>query len=407
MNQSSKPRICLLTETYHPLVGGGETQARTLTEGLILQGWHILVLTRRHDTTLPRREVVNNVPVYRISPSGSTHWKKWGLLLSCGPALWILRRQYDLIFVSGFRVVGLTAVILAKLLGKKVILKADSLGEMSGVFFAGGLARFGLSPASWPFRVFLQLRNSVLRRADHFVAISTAIVEELKAHGISDEQIERIPNSVDISRFYPVDKRTKQTMRRKLNLPVEKIIIIYTGRLVAYKGLPLLLSVWKKIVTQNKNIHLLLVGSGGLDLDNCEAELQAFVIKHKLQDTVHFTGSVSNVQEYLQASDIFVFPTENEAFGISLIEAMACGLAAVSTAVGGIKDILENGRDGVVIMPGNFEQLLVAFSRLLGDYAFCQQLGENALHTIQTRYATTSVNQHYSRLFSNMLNQYI
>jgi hypothetical protein len=86
---------------------------------------------------------------------------------------------YDLIFVSGFRVVGVTAVLLAKLLGKKVILKADSLGEMSGDFFTGGLARFGLRPGSLLFRAFLGLRNRILRRADRFVAISSVVADEL------------------------------------------------------------------------------------------------------------------------------------------------------------------------------------------------------------------------------------
>jgi hypothetical protein len=55
MKPSSTPRICLLTETYHPLVGGGETQARSLAEGLVAQGWQVFILTRRHATPCPAR----------------------------------------------------------------------------------------------------------------------------------------------------------------------------------------------------------------------------------------------------------------------------------------------------------------------------------------------------------------
>lgn len=402
----SKARVCLLTETYHPLVGGGETQARTLAEGLSKQDWDVLVLTRRHAATLPRQEIIGGVPVYRLPPSGAAHWKKWGLLLSSGAALWRLRKRYDLIFVSGFRVVGLTAVILAKLLNKRVILKADSLGEMSGDFFSGGLARFGLRPGSLPVRAFLGLRNRILRQADRFVAISSVVAEELMDQGVLAEEIERIPNSVDNGRFHPVEQPTKQALRQQLGLPAEAAIVIYTGRLVTYKGLPLLLQVWRDIAAQHDNACLLLVGSGGLDIDNCEAELRAYTSQHRLEESVRFTGSVTNVPDYLQASDIFVFPTENEAFGISLIEAMACGLAVVGTAVGGVKDILENGRDGLVIASGSSEQLSLALSRLLGDGALRQRLGESALHTVQTRYTTTSINQHYSGLFNNIFDPY-
>ena len=87
--------------------------------------------------------------------------------------------------------------------------------------------------------------------------------------------------------------------------------------------------VWLEVQRQHPNVKLLVVGAGGLDIHNCEAELKAYVIANGLQDSVHFTGSVENVHEYLQVADIFVFPTENEAFGISLIEAMACGLPAI------------------------------------------------------------------------------
>ena len=181
----SAPRVCLLTETYYPVIGGGESQARALAEGLVARGWEVMVLTRRSDGGLSRREKIGEVDVLRLPPAGRQHVKKWGLLLAALPALIRWRGRYDLIFVSGFRIVGIAAVLAGRLLGKPVILKADSLGEMSGEFFTAGLARLGLRPNTPPFSWFLRWRNRLLSQAAAFVAISTTISRELAAVGVA------------------------------------------------------------------------------------------------------------------------------------------------------------------------------------------------------------------------------
>jgi glycosyltransferase involved in cell wall biosynthesis len=392
-------QVCILTETYYPVVGGGETQARALAEGLVANGDAVIVLTRRSDASFKKVERYGKVTVYRLPPVGSEHFKKWGLLFTSFLALIKLRRQYELIFVSGFRVVGLSAALISKLYGKVCILKADSLGEMSGDFFRDGLAKVGLRPSSFLFRTFLGLRDRVLRWADAFVAISSEVAMELVDHGVNPETIQMIPNSVDTRRFRPVSLYERQALRRKLSLPEQDRIVIFTGRLVSYKGLPLLLQVWRNIQRQHGQVRLLLIGSGGLDLHNCEAELKAYVSTNGLRDTIHFTGSVLEVEEYLQASDIFVFPTESEAFGISLIEAMACGLPVISTSVGGVKDILEHSKNGLVVEAGNFQQLYEALDTLITDTTLAASLGQAARQTALVRYTADMITQKYIELF--------
>jgi glycosyltransferase involved in cell wall biosynthesis len=396
-------RVCLLTETYYPVVGGGETQARALSEGLAKQGFTVTVVTRRSGTELPRNERVDAATVYRLPPTGPAHWKKWGLLLSTWPLLFRLRRKYDLLYVSGFRLLGIPAVLAGRLLGKPVVLKADSLGEMSGDFFAAGLARLHLRPSSLPFRFFLGLRNLLLRRADRFVAIAPAIGDELQAHGVPAEKIEAIPNSVDTSRFHAVDEPQKAALRRQLELSQEAKVVIFTGRLVSYKGLPLLLRVWKEIQARHRQALLLLVGSGGLDIHNCEDELRRYVAANGLESTVRFTGNVRNVHDYLQAADIFAFPTESEAFGISLVEAMACGLAVVTTAVGGVRDIVSHGENGLVVDAGDHDQLYEALDALLLDERLACHLGAAAAQTGHSRYAAQHINALYATLFCEMV----
>jgi glycosyltransferase involved in cell wall biosynthesis len=392
-------RVCLFTETFYPVVGGGETQARLLAEGLISHGFRVIIITRRSRRSLQSIERFGEITVYRLPPIGSQHLKKWGLLFSSIPHLVRLRHEYDLIFVSGFRVIGVSAVMVSKLFGKTCVLKADNNGEMSGIFFAAGMEKYGFSPNTFLFRVLLAVRNKFLKRANRFVAISTDIRHELISQGIAPSKIALIPNSVDTSIFRPVDELTKQSLREKLCLPPGMKIIIYTGRLVSYKGLPLLLKVWRQILEHFSDILLLLVGSGSLDIHNCEEELRNYVHSNELGSTVIFAGEVQNVHEYLQASDIFVFPTEKEAFGISLIEAMACGLPVISTGVGGLKDIMIPGQNGLQVAPGDFEQLYEAMRILIRDDELSARLGEAACETVEQRFSNERVTKNYLMLF--------
>jgi glycosyltransferase involved in cell wall biosynthesis len=392
-------KICIFTETYYPVIGGGETQARLLADGLVADGFSVILLTRRSDDSLAKVERYGAVTVYRLPPTGGGQLKKWGLIFSSVPALIRLRQEYDLVFVSGFRIVGITAVLLAKLLRKKVILKADSQGEMSGDFFAAGLAKIRLAPDRFPFAIFLRARNAILRRADAFSAITDAIAAELRDACIPATAVHRIPNSVDTGRFFPVDAAQKAALRRQLGLPEVGKFIIYTGRLVSYKGLPLLLKVWNDLRRKHEAAYLLLVGTGGLDIHNCEADLRQFVAENGLTERVFFTGSVQNVEEYVQASDIFALPTEDDALPSSLIEAMGCGLTAVATPIGAIPSIITHQQNGLLVQPADYQQLYDALDRLLTDDALAARLGQAGWQTVQDTYSATIVTEQYARLF--------
>jgi glycosyltransferase involved in cell wall biosynthesis len=247
-------KICIFTETYYPIIGGGENQARSLGEALVDKGYSVIVLTRRTDPSMKSIERFGDITVYRIPPVGGGQLNKWGLLLTGFPALVRLRHHYDLLFVSGFRRVGIAAVLVSKILNKGCVLKADSLGEFSGDYFATGLETIRLKPSSMFFQLFLWLQRKILKQADAFVAICSDITDELVAHGVSSEYIVPIPNSVDTTKFLPADPEKKHSLREMFGISQNERVAIFTGRLVTYKGLPLLLRVWKKI--QQKNMRM-------------------------------------------------------------------------------------------------------------------------------------------------------
>ncbi|HMP89143.1 MAG TPA: glycosyltransferase family 4 protein [Kiritimatiellia bacterium] len=400
---SAKPRLCVLLESYYPVVGGMEAQARNLAGALKQAGVPLFFLTRRPSADLKPVDEVDGLEVVRVGPVGPSSRLRWLMVVSCLPALIRRRRDYDIIFVPGFRAVGLSAVWAAKWLGKRTVLKAESSGELSGEFFAGGFDKSRIGSKSGLARFLIKLRNRVLLRADAFVGLSSEQAAEFQSCGVASGRIQVIPQCLDETIFHPVDQAAKTELRKKLGLPVDQPLAVFTGRLVSYKGLPTLLRAWKRICAERTGGHLALVGAGGVDIYNCEDDLKKYVAENGLSDRVTFTGAVSNVPEYLKAADIYAFPTENEAFGLALIEAMSCGLAVMSTTTGGIKDFIEDEKNGLVVRSGNEDDMVNQLQRLLDDPATRARLGGAARETVTTRFTLDAVVRQYLDVFARMV----
>ncbi len=396
------PRVCMLIESYSPIIGGMESQARTLAMGLQTLGVPLDILTRRAVAELPVRETLDGVAVHRIGPVGTRCGGRWGMAWTALPWLVRHRRRYDVVFVPGFRTLGVTAVLARALTGKSCVLKADSRGEISGAFFAAGLKQRGWSPDALPVRTLMGAWRRQLCRADAFVSMSSEMTDEFVQGGVAADRIETIPNAVNTHAFRPASPDEKARLRMDMGIPAHTTVYSFTGRLVDYKGLPTLLKAWARFQAKAKQVLLLIAGGGGLDLHNCEAALRAFVVEKKLEFSVTFLGEVSDVAPVLQVSDIFVFPTEEEAFGLSLVEAMACGLPCISTTVGGLGDIVRDGHNARAVDAGSVPDLLDALRQLHEARSERARLARNAVALARDQYALDRVSRQYADLFGKV-----
>jgi len=401
-DRTSTPRICVLLESYYPIVGGMEAQARNLAGALKSEGVPLFFLTRRPSRELKREDAVDGLPVTRIGPVGASSRLRWLMVVSCLPELIRRRKDYDIIFVPGFRALGLSAVWAARRLGKRAVLKAESSGELSGEFFAGGFEKSKIGAASGLARFLVRMRNRVLLRADSFIGLSSEQAAEFESGGVSSDRIQVIPQCLDETVFQPVSGEERRRLRDQLKLPADEPVAVFTGRLVSYKGLPTLLRAWKRICAERPTGHLVLVGAGGVDIYNCEDELKQYVRDHDLSRRITFTGAVSNVPDYLKAADIYAFPTENEAFGLALIEAMGCGLAVMSTTTGGIKDFIVDEENGLVVRSGNEDDMVRQLKRLFDDEPLRARLGAAARDTVVRRFTLDAVVKQYVSVFSRV-----
>ena len=406
-------RICIVTEIFHPEDKGGMgRQAHAMAERLIGKGLKVDAVTRKIMMESPDRELVGLVPVTRLPPSGVLKGQGWRALMpvlyfSLRLFYWLLcrARAYDVWLVHGTKTI-LIPVFLARLVCRtKCVLKIDAGGDIGEEVGADSLAKMGLSARSPIILAWSSLRNYLLRRADGVIAISQEIRSALLARGVETGRIHAIPNGVDMQQFFPVTPSAKARLRLQLGLPPVETLVTFAGRLSRAKGLLMLARVWSSLIQSHKGIHLALVGSGGYSFDDCEAELKEFVQQNLLADTVSFVGQVSNVADYLQATDLFVLPSDSEGFPLALVEAMAVGKPSIVTRVSGAVDIVADRDNGMLVPIGDAEALESAFEWLFAHRDEWDSMGQKARATVLRHCEISSVTERYVNLFRSIVVQ--
>jgi glycosyltransferase involved in cell wall biosynthesis len=389
-----RPRVCFLTEVFSPPTPGGQALfAAQLAEGLTAAGLGVLVVTRQTEPPSAAGERLGNVDVKRIPPAGHLKAKGWTALVPM--LLFLLRtcavlmrniRHYDVILLMGAKILPIAAVLVGMICRKRVFIRIESPIELAQGISSESLQKMGLSQSSLFFRAIRTVQNRVLRRADGIIAISPEIRENLLALGIDPLRVQSIPNGIDTQKFCPVSMDTKITLRHKLALPTGKTLITYTGRLAVSKGLPTLIEIWPTLQEKFADIHLVLVGSDAATHDSCMSAILQQLRHYHLDQSITLAGDVDNVHEYLQASDVYVFPSAYEGFGLSMVEALSCGLPAVVTAVGIAGELIQSGSNGLLISPQKDSELLMALIWLLGHQECWPMMGEKARASVLASY---------------------
>jgi glycosyltransferase involved in cell wall biosynthesis len=388
-------RVCVVSPLYHPSLGGLGRQAQLLTERLAEEGVDIFVIARRMEG-MPEAAFSPKVKVFRAWSLGArTHTYEdvtpMNILisitftLSCMFLLFRKRKEYDIVHFHGASLPLFCSLPLLRLLGKKVIAKVASsnLGIEAGSL-RGRYCGIG------------SLMTAALKKADAFVATTSEIEERLLADGFPSSRIRRIPNFIDDSLFHPVPEKEKQEKKKRL-LHGTGQIAVYSGRFIACKAIDVLLNAWSTSVREYPGARLVLLGTGPL-----AGEMKALAGRLGLGETVLFAGQVNNVADYLKAADLFVLPSLQEGMPNTLLEAMACGLPAVATRIGGVVDIIRDGENGLLVDPCDAAGMAAAITRLLGDPELTRRISSSALGTITDSYRLDRIVRRYTELLSTL-----
>ncbi|HEY3312579.1 MAG TPA: glycosyltransferase family 4 protein [Anaerolineales bacterium] len=239
-----------------------------------------------------------------------------------------------------------------------------------------------------PVSFWLEVEN--LKLATTVSAVSPRVAEALKKYPHSPHLIPIVWNGVDTEIFYPGQKNTNKNG-----------FILSVGRLGPGKGLEDLIDSMPSISAMNKDIKLIITGDGPV-----RAALEQRVKAYHLNDRVHFEGHVSDrdrLVDLYQKASLFVLPSHHEGLPTVILEAMACGCPVIATNVGGVPNVIEDGKNGIIIPPGDPNHLAGAVQALLGDPEKLTEMGMQARLSVEERFSWNQTGSRFVELYSGML----
>jgi glycosyltransferase involved in cell wall biosynthesis len=232
--------------------------------------------------------------------------------------------------------------------------------------------------------------------ADAWVAVSRFTRDALvRRFNVPEKKIRVIPNGI------PMDVYTTgggKISRRDLGLPYDSFVLGAVGSLYPVKGHRYLIEAAARLAPSYPRLHVVIAGSGGE-----EERLRDLARDLGVAERVHLLGRRRDVPDLLKAFDVFVLPSESEAHPLSLCEAMATGLPSVASNVGGVPEVIQDGRSGLLVPPKDVDALARAVKDLIESRELRERLGTRARERVRQEYSTERMLERYSDLYEEVL----
>jgi glycosyltransferase involved in cell wall biosynthesis len=248
-------------------------------------------------------------------------------------------------------------------------------------------------------RFFIFLERFLARFSDCIVTVSEGQRRELAAYGIAPpERIAVVPLGFDLESFLTVTAQAGQRWRREIGVPGDAPLVGIVARLTGVKNHRLFLETARRVVDAVPEACFAVVGDGEL-----RGDLEAYAARLGLAERVVFTGWVREMAPVYAALDVVALTSLNEGTPVTLIEGMAAGRPVVSTAVGGVPDIVAHGETGLLVPSGDADALAEAIVELLRDPARRRALGRAGREAVRTRFAAERLVADVERLYAELL----
>jgi glycosyltransferase involved in cell wall biosynthesis len=239
------------------------------------------------------------------------------------------------------------------------------------------------------------LQRLAYRRGVIPVAVAREVANSMqRLYGIGNSRV--VWNCIPTD-LYASPQTSRQAWRVKQGFSEEDILFVCVARFAPQKNHALLINAFAKGPASDPKAHLVLAGQGVL-----RAQLQERVNQLGLTGRVHFLGLRTDIPDVLGAADIFALGSDYEGNPLSVIEAMAAGLPIVSTAAGGVPELLQNGKQGFIVQPGQGKQLSEAMMTLLKDPGLRRTMGAAAAARAKEKFDVSAMVRAYEELYDEI-----
>lgn len=404
-------RIAMISEHATPLgilggvdSGGQNVYVGQLAKNLAAIGYQVDVFTRRDASHLP--EVVDwqqGVRVIHVTAGPATMLPKEALLpymvdFTAGLLDWCRLQSYDLIHAN-FWMSGLVAAEIKQRLDIPFVITFHALGRVRRQY-QGSSDRF-------PDERFA-IEDRLVREADAIIAECPQDREDLRClYNADPSRIRIIPCGFDPTEFWAIDK---QRSRLTLGLDPDEPLILQLGRMVPRKGVDNVIRGFAHLLQQTGRSARLLIVGGESDLPDPEltpeiGRLTAIAEELGVKSQVNFVGRKGRdvLKYYYSAADVFVTTPWYEPFGITPIEAMACGTPVVGANVGGVKFTVKDRETGYLIPSNDPEKLADRLSYLLENPQLCSLFGQQAIRRCREHFTWQKVTSAVAALYEEVL----
>ena len=233
---------------------------------------------------------------------------------------------------------------------------------------------------------------------DRVIAVSRHMAARLRGSGYRATAVMAIHNGIQLEGV--TARSAAVSVRDRLGIAAHALVIGTAGRLCAVKAQDLLLRAAPAILRQRPDARFLIAGDGPLG-----DSLRELASRLGISDACVFPGAVSDVHDVIAAMDLFVLPSLHEGVPMALLEAMALERPVVATAVGGVPEIVTNGRNGVLIEPGDERALAEACLTLAGDPHAAAALGSAARRTVETSFTAEANGRALLETYTRLANR--
>jgi glycosyltransferase involved in cell wall biosynthesis len=362
----------ILFLTTHFNTGGITSYVLTMAEGLVKSGHQVVVISSGGNCVGRLEALGIRHVTFNIRTKSEAHPKLWW---SFAPMVHLIRKEKVSIIHAQTRVTQVLGAALSRPTGVKMITTCH-----------------GFFRARWFRKTFPCWGKAV-------IAISKPVAHHLyQDFGVPQNQIHLITNGLDLNRFVMVNVKTRQAARQKMGLGDVPLIGI-VARLSDVKGIDILIKAMPLVLKKIPLAKLMIVGQGAE-----EPYLKELVRRMSLTEQVHFKNVTEQTQEYLPGFDVFVLPSLMEGLGLSAMEAQACGIPVVATRVGGLVDVVEDGKTGYLVPARDEHALAVRIVDVLLDAAGSKLMAQQARLNIEEHFTadlmikkTLELYEQYSR----------